>query len=102
MEEKERTKIRMENIRGRAKLQKRTPFPLSNRELKELEIPKEIWELPKLDLCEKLVLARIRGFGEEGGELTHEELGEFVWSKLSQITHILAKRSRVLSLLGHF
>ena len=100
MAEKKRMKIRMENIMAGSKRGKRTPFFLSDVELEELEIPRQIWELPGLDLCEKLVLARINSFGEEGGEPTDDELARFVWTKVCQIMHVLANRSSVASLFS--
>jgi len=98
MAKKKRIKIKMEGVIANAKRGKRTPFFLSDLELKELEIPKQIWELPELDLCEKLVLARIHSFGETGGEPTNDELIKFVWTKIWQIMHILANRPSVSSL----
>jgi len=100
MAKEKRIKIKMENIIAATKRRKRTPFFLSDLELEELGIPKQIWELPDLDLCEKLVLARIHSFGEKGGEPTNNELIEFVWTKMWQIIHILANRSSVPSLFG--
>lgn len=100
MAKKKRIKIRMESIATNTKRGKRTPFFLSDLELEELGIPKQIWELPDLDLCEKLVLARIHNFGESGGEPTNDELIKFVWVKMGQIIYILANRSSVPSLFG--
>ena len=100
MVKKKQIKIKMESVIANAKRGKQTPFFLSDLKLKELEMPKQIWELPELDLCEKLVLARIHSFGEKGGEPTNNELIEFVWTKMWQIIHILANRSSVPSLFG--
>ena len=98
MAEKKRIKIRREGVIANAKRGKQTPFFLSDLELKELEIPRQIWKLPDLDLYEKLVLTRIHSFGEKGGEPTDSELVKFVLAKMWQIIHILANRSSVPSL----
>ena len=84
------------------KQRKQTPFFLSNRELKELKIPKEIWELPNLDLYAKLTLARIHSFEQKGGEPTNDELVKFIWIKLNQIIYVLANRPVKLSLFGSY
>jgi hypothetical protein len=73
---------------------KRTPFFLSDHELEELEIPRQIWELPRLELCEKIVLARIHNFGAKGGIPTNDKLVQSVWTKMWEIIHVLANRPR--------
>lgn len=97
---KKRIRIRMKSVIAGAKRGKQTPFFLSALELEELEIPKRIWGLPDLDLCEKLVLARIHSFGKKGGEPTNDELVKFVRAKVWQIMQILANRSSVPFLFG--
>ena len=73
---------------------KRTPFFLSDHELEELEIPGQSWELPRLELCEKLVLARVHSFGAKGGTATDDELAQFVWTKMWEFIHVLTNRRR--------
>lgn len=93
MAEKKKIKVRMERIIASTKQRKQIPFFLSGSELEELEIPKPIWELPDLDLTEKLILTRIHHFGSRGGQPTNEELLNCVHSKVWQIMQIPTKRS---------
>jgi len=92
--ERKRLKIRMERVMTGRKRRKRTPFFLSAHELEELGIPRQIWELPRLELCEKLVLTRIHSFGAKSGMPTNDELAQFVRTKMWEIIHVLANRPR--------